>query len=237
VEVPKAGGVIDDKGGNTDWQDLITRKALTQNYNLTMSGGADKLSYFASFGLQKQEGIMKENSLERYSGRFNVTQRFLEDRLTIEANISVANTKNVRPPITSVIGDAVVNNPTYPAYDASGNLAVYPSISNNPLLYFDLDKELTTINRVIGNISPSFKITKSLVYKMNFGIDNSSGTRDVEGLPSAIPFREGRLETFYNNNRNTLIENYLTYSFSKTHHTLTALAGHSYQKIFRAAAE
>jgi TonB-linked SusC/RagA family outer membrane protein len=232
VEVPKAGGVIDDKGGNTDWQDLITRKALTQNYNLTMSGGADKLSYFASFGLQKQEGIMKENSLERYSGRFNVTQRFLEDRLTIEANISVANTKNVRPPITSVIGDAVVNNPTYPAYDASGNLAVYPSISNNPLLYFDLDKELTTINRVIGNISPSFKITKSLIYKMNFGIDNSSGTRDVEGLPSAIPFREGRLETFYNNNRNTLIENYLTYSFSKTHHTLSALAGHSYQKIF-----
>lgn len=232
AEVPKAGGVLDDKGGNTDWQKAITRTALTQNYNLTLSGGADKLSYFASFGAQKQEGIMKENQLERYSGRFNATQRFLDDRLVIEANVNVANTKQQRPPITSVIGDAIINNPTYPAYDASGNLAVYPSISNNPLLYFDLDKEMTTINRVIGNISPSFKITKSLVYKLNFGIDNSSSTRDIENLPSTIPFREGRLETYYNNNRNTLIENYLTYNYANAHHSVSALAGHSYQKIF-----
>jgi iron complex outermembrane receptor protein len=232
AEVPKAGGVLDDKGGNTDWQKAITRTALTQNYNLTLSGGADKLSYFASFGAQKQEGIMKQNQLERYSGRFNATQRFLDDRLVIEANVNVANTKQQRPPITSVIGDAIINNPTYPAYDASGNLAVYPSISNNPLLYFDLDKEITTINRVIGNISPSFKITKSLVYKLNFGIDNSSSTRDIENLPSTIPFREGRLETYYNNNRNTLIENYLTYNYANAHHSVSALAGHSYQKIF-----
>lgn len=232
AEVPKAGGVLDDKGGNTDWQKAITRNALTQNYNLTLSGGADKLSYFASFGAQKQEGIMKQNQLERYSGRFNATQRFLDDRLVIEANVNVANTRQQRPPITSVIGDAIINNPTYPAYDASGNLAVYPNISNNPLLYFDLDKEITTINRVIGNISPSFKITKSLVYKLNFGIDNSSSTRDIENLPSTIPFREGRLETYYNNNRNTLIENYLTYNYASTHHSVSALAGHSYQKIF-----
>src|SRR5215203_1011782 len=82
IEVPKAGGVLDNKGGSTDWQKEATRTAITQNYNLNMSGGANKLSYFASFGIQKQEGIIKENDLNRYSGRFNVTQRFLEnDRL------------------------------------------------------------------------------------------------------------------------------------------------------------
>ncbi len=230
IEVPKAGGILDNKSGNTDWQKEVTRTGVTQNYNLNMSGGANKLSYFASLGIQRQEGIIKKNDLNRYSGRFNVTQKFLDDRLVLELNMGVANTRQTRPPITSVLGDAITYNPTYPAYDANGKPAIYQNI--NPLLYFDLDKEITTINRVTGNISPSFKIIKGLVYKLNFGIDNSTSTRDVESLPSIIPFREGRLENVYNWNRNTLVENYLTYAWNNKTHNISALAGHSYQKIF-----
>jgi iron complex outermembrane receptor protein len=37
-EVPKTGGTIDDKGASTDWQDEIFRTALTQDYNLSLSG-------------------------------------------------------------------------------------------------------------------------------------------------------------------------------------------------------
>ncbi|MBA3673905.1 MAG: TonB-dependent receptor [Chitinophagaceae bacterium] len=239
-EVPKAGGVLDDKGANTDWQKEITRTAITKNYNLSLSGGANKLTYFASLGAQDQEGIIKENGLKKYSGRFNVTQKFIDDRLTLELNLNVANTKQQRPPITSILTDAIIANPTFPAYDANGNLfrnsaPANTSFSDNPLHYFDVDKEITTINRVIGNISPSLKIIKGLVYKLNLGIDNSTSTRDVESLPTTIisaPPHLGRLETFYNINRNTLVENYLTYSFNTTHHNVSALAGHSYQKIF-----
>ncbi|MDO9375875.1 MAG: TonB-dependent receptor, partial [Ferruginibacter sp.] len=42
----------------------------------------------------------------------------------------------------------------------------------------------------------------------------------------------GRLESFYTTNRNTLVENYLTYNFNKGEHGFSVLAGHSYQKIF-----
>jgi TonB-linked SusC/RagA family outer membrane protein len=145
--------------------------------------------------------------------------------------LNVTNTKQNRPPITTIVGDVLVNNPTYSAYDGNGKPAIYQNFSN-PLLYFDLDKEITTINRVIGNISPSLRIVKGLVYKLNFGIDNSTATRDVEALPFTVPFREGRLENVYNWNRNTLVENYLTYSWNNVQHNITALAGHSYQKIF-----
>jgi len=151
-EVVRIGGALDDKGGSTDWQDVITRSAITQNYNLTLSGGADKLTYYASFGAQKQEGILKNNNLDRYTGRFNATQKFLEDRLVIEANVTVSGTKNTRPPIGAMLGDAISNNPTYPAYDATGKPAVYLNVSN-PLVYLGLDKDVATINRVLGNIS------------------------------------------------------------------------------------
>lgn len=232
AQVVKAGGTLDDKGANTDWQDEVTRTGVTQNYNLNLSGGANKLSYFASLGLQRQEGIIKKNDLNRYSARFNVTQKFLpDDRLVLDLNINAANTKQLRPPITTIIGDMLINNPTYAARDAAGKPAVYQNFSN-PLLWFELDREITTINRVVGNISPSLKIVKGLVYKLNFGVDYSTATRDVEALPFTQPFREGRLENIYNWNKNTLIENYLTYNWSNTMHAASVLAGHSYQKIF-----
>ena len=227
--VPEIGGTLDDKGGSTDWQKLITRTALTQNYNMGLSGGTEKLIYYASFSAQKQEGIIKNNSLDRYTGRFNATQKFLDDRLIIDAVLNYSATRTVRPPFG--IGEALTNNPTYPAYDSTGKPAVYNNISN-PLIYFNLDRDVSTVNRFIGNISPSFKIIKGLVYKLNFGIDNSTGTRNDQKLASATPSRPGSLETFYATNRNTLIENYLTYSMTKSVHNLSVLGGYSYQKFF-----
>jgi iron complex outermembrane receptor protein len=231
AQVVKVGGVLDDKGGNTDWQKEITRSAITQNHNLTLSGGANKLSYYASFGMQKQQGIIKFNDFNRYTGRFNVTQRFLEDRLTVEVNLTATSTNGTRPPIQDVIGNALSNNPTYPARDANGNPAQYQNITN-PLQSFTLDKEITKINRVLGNITSTLKLTKDLSYKLNFGIDNSTGTRDVQALPATIPQRDGRLDTYYTTNRNMLIENYLTYAHIFGDHKIDALAGQSYQKVF-----
>jgi len=58
-QVAKNGGVLEDFGANTNWQDQITRTAMTQNHNLSLGGGADKLTYYASFGAQVQQGILK----------------------------------------------------------------------------------------------------------------------------------------------------------------------------------
>ncbi len=107
ARVKEVGGTLDDKGGNTDWQDEIFRTGFTQNHNLTMSGGADRITYFASFGLQKQEGILKTNDMDRYSARFNATQKFWDDRLVVDVNLSANNTKQKRPNIGSAIGDAI----------------------------------------------------------------------------------------------------------------------------------
>ena len=230
-EVPKTGGTIDDKGASTDWQDEVFRTAYTQNYNLTLSGGADRLTYFASFGMQKQEGIMKANDLDRYSGRFNASQRFWDDRLTIDVTLGVTTTKNNRPFISTILGQAISNNPTYAARDANGNPLFVAGI-NNPLFSIDGEREFNTINRVLGSISTSLRIIKGLVYRFNFGIDNANGTNDIQTRPSVTPFREGRLETFYNYNRSRLVENYVTYNWVKNPHNVSALAGHSYQRIF-----
>jgi TonB-dependent starch-binding outer membrane protein SusC len=230
-QVAKVGGVLDDLRANTDWQKEVMRKANTQNHNLSFGGGADKLTYYASLGAQNQQGILKNNQLDRYTGRINVTQKLLDDRLTVDVNLNATNTKNERPPIGAMLGGAISANPTYPAYDATGQPARYQS-GTNPLITLGLEKDITTINRVVASISPSFTIIKGLVYRLNFGIDNSTSTRDLQSLPNAVPLQDGRLETIDVKNRNKLIENYLTYTMSKNDHDFTALVGHSYQKVF-----
>ena len=231
LQVPKVGGVLEDLKGNTDWQKEITRTAYTKNYNLTLAGGAEKLTYYASFGLQNQEGILKASDLNRYTGRINVNQKFLEDRLIVEANLNGSYTENNRPPIGNMIGNAISINPTYPAYDDKGQLATYQNLVN-PLISTNLEKDITNINRLIGNLSPSFRIAKGLVYKLNYAIDYSTSTRDYESLPNAIPLQDGRLETVTAKNSNSLIENYLTYTHEGNLHNYSVLVGYSYQNIF-----
>lgn len=230
-QVPKVGGVLEDLKGNTDWQKEVTRTAYTKNHNLTLAGGAEKLTYYASFGLQKQEGILKANDLNRYTGRINVNQKFLEDRLIVDANLNATYTENNRPPIGAMLGNAISINPTYPAYDAAGNPASYPNLVN-PLITLKLEKDLTATNRVIGNISPSFKIMEGLIYKLNYAVDYSTSTRDLQSLANAVPLQDGRLESIYAKNSNSLIENYLTYSRDTKEHSYSVLVGHSYQNLF-----
>lgn len=230
-EVPKLGGTLIDKGGNTDWQKVISRTAYTQTHNIALSGGSDKLTYYGSFGIQSQEGILKKNDLKRYTGRINVNQKLLNDRVSVDVNLNASNTRNLRPPIQSLIGGAITANPTYPAYDDKGDPYQYTD-GTNPLIPLALEKDLTTTTRIIGNISPSVTIIKGLVYRLNFGIDQSTSQQDLQSLPNAVPFQEGRLATINTYNTNRLIENYVTYSFDRNKHTFSALAGHSYQRIF-----
>ncbi len=231
TQVKALGNALEDFGAATDWQKEVSRNAWTQNHNVTLSGGTEKFTYYGSFGMQLQQGILKGNDIKRYNGRFNMSQKLLDDKLVIEANLSANNTVNLRPNIGGLIGGAISTNPTIPAYGDDGKPYQFQN-GINPLTVLALEKDLTTINRVLGNISGSLTLTKGLVYKLNFGVDNSSATRDIQSLPNTVPLRLGRLETYTNVNRNYLIENYLTYSTKINAHKLTALAGHSYQKIF-----
>ena len=62
-------------GAGTDWQDQIFRSALTQNHNLSLSGGSDKTSYYASFNFTDQDGIVKHSNYQRVLARLNFEQR------------------------------------------------------------------------------------------------------------------------------------------------------------------
>ena len=114
------GNELIDGGSSTDWQDQLTRDAITTNHNLVLSGGTDKLNYYASLGVQDQEGIIYNSDLKRTSARINVTQKVLGGRLKIDYNLNTTITEQQHNN-----GTGFATNPTFAPYNSDGEI-------NNP---------------------------------------------------------------------------------------------------------
>jgi len=230
--VPQIGGSLSDNGANTDWQDELTRTAITNNINFSMSGGSANTSYFASIGVDDQEGIINKSDLKRYSARANVTQKGWDDRLKIDLNLTATRTENTRPNIGTMVSNMLSLNPTTPAY-TNGEPTVFGT-GINPLIIENIYGDFSNNNRMIANIAPSLEFVDHLTYKLNLGVDYSTTDRDVQYIPYAADpdYAQGSINTSFTTNRNTLVENTLTYDNVFGDHGLTLLAGHSYQKFY-----
>ncbi|KAF2336582.1 SusC/RagA family TonB-linked outer membrane protein [Flavobacterium ginsenosidimutans] len=231
--VASVNGNLQDGGANTDWQDELTRTGVSQNVNLSMSGGTEKSTYSASVGMDDQEGVLKNSDLKRYSGRLNLTQKALNDKFNVAFNLTGTKLENSRPDARTVVGNMLTMNPTDAVYV---NGQPNTNLSNdvlNPLISQNIYSDITNNNRILANIAPSYEFIKGLTYKFNLGVDYSMSERDIQVLPysSATNTTLGSLNNIITTNNNTLYENTLTYNFNVKAHSFTVLAGQSYQKI------
>lgn len=235
--VREIGGSLNDNGADTDWQDELTRTAVSKDVNFSMSGGTANTSYFGSIGAQDQQGILNNSELKRYSARVNLSQKALNDRLNIDLNVTGSRTENERPNVNTMVSNMLQLNPTTPAY-TNGEPTVFGT-GINPLIIEDIYGDYANNNRMIANISPSLEIIEGLTYKMNFGVDYSKTDRDIQLIPySEDPdYAEGSINSIFITNKNTLVENTFTYNLGFGDHGLTLLAGHSYQEFFIHAKE
>ncbi|XOV93481.1 MAG: SusC/RagA family TonB-linked outer membrane protein [Bacteroidota bacterium] len=233
TQVPLAGGTVGDFGGNTNWQDELSQIGRTNNINLSMSGASSEtFSYFASVGIQDQEGILKNSNLKRYSARLNLNQQALNGKLKVAYNFTGAQTKNLRPNMGSIVTDMLQLNPTIPAL-TNGEPTVIQDMLN-PLVSYDIYSDEAVNNRILANITPSFEIIKGLTYKLNLGVDYSTTTRDIQNEPYALlaGAELGSLNSISKRNENSLVENTLSYNLNSGSHNVNLLGGHSYQRTF-----
>ena len=231
TQVTAMGGKLEDMGGHTDWQDELTRTAISNNVNFSAAGATDNSNYYAALGYENQEGILYNSNLRRYSGRVNISQKAFDGRVNIDFNLNGSRTENNRPNATSTVSNMLTWNPTYPAYTDGSPTTVFNNGAFNPLIRQQIYKDFTNNNRILANISPSVEIIRGLTYKLNFGVDYSTADRIIQNIPHAVPLEIGSLDLNYFSNNNTLVENTLTYKFKINRHDFNVLAGHSYQKF------
>ena len=110
---------------NTDWFDLLTRNSVSNNHNLSVSGGTDKYTYNASIGYQINNGYEVGNSNDQLTTRLSINSN-VNDRLSINAQLngSIRNSDGYGAGVNPY-NYAMNTNRAIPAYNEDGSPAYY----------------------------------------------------------------------------------------------------------------
>jgi TonB-linked SusC/RagA family outer membrane protein len=164
--------------GNTDWVDALTRDAFFSNTNLSVMQGTDKNRFYASVGYTLDQGVIKNQELQRYFIN-------LSDDVKLHKNIKLGfnlNFMRQRIPFSQA-NDALFSArrvlPITPTMDPTGRffteLAIQSAQITNPLMRLESlhDKERIFENRYVGNIYLDFTFLKHFNFRSTFYADQS----------------------------------------------------------------
>ena len=108
---------------NIDWQNAMTRTALQQNYNLSVSGGGENSQSILSIGYRNNDGLLIASNFQRFTARASTDYKikdFIRTGININfnyrqsygtGNSNYQNMINVATSIPTM--DAIVNNQFY----------------------------------------------------------------------------------------------------------------------------
>ena len=203
---------LDKNGGRTGtnwWNEVKNSNAISQNYNLSLSGGLDKLRYRSSFSYMKQDGIIKSTDYERLSGRLNLDSevyKWLSISLNTNVIYETRRTTDENNAYTSTVFSALTSDPITPAF--RNNLVDIPDFLYNRImdgyeptnpfsqytgvLYSNKPNPLAQTDRkgqnrwkgllLKNNLSADIKLFPFLSFKSSLGLDLSR-TSDESFLP------------------------------------------------------
>ncbi|NDV78735.1 TonB-dependent receptor [Dysgonomonas sp. 511] len=212
-------------GKGTDWIDEISQTAPYQNYNISLAGGSEKTTYYASFSYNDTRGIIERSGVKRYTGRLNLDhQLFKWMKVGFNGNYTF---RDQDPNLVTIGGTnwwnaAIYLNPLLDAKSSFNNLWYSGQKYNSPRSYLDLvtrnQKSHNTNYSIYAEITPlkglRFK-TQGTYYKYERNIfQYEPGT-----MPAKAEDEGGTAYRGEYHKTNLLIENTLSYktSFDKKH--------------------
>ena len=222
--------------GGVDWFDMILQNSLTQNYELSVSGGNARTSFVISLGLMDEEGLLRNDALRRYNGRINLDHKILKN-LSVGTNLQYTY-RNWDRRGDNIYSQLIKMHAMAQPYLSDGTILDRPSelaISHtNPLLnevegYY---KNNTLDGRLFTNLYLDWVIIKGLRFKSVLGLDNQSTRRGTyEDYMCTSNYQFGRGSSFSALNSESFgytFENTLNYSLNiDGKHDLQLLAGQS----------
>lgn len=224
----------DLRNANFDWGELASQAGFTQDYNISLSGGSEKISSYFSLGYYSEEGTVKGYKYDRYSFRYRSNYKPFS-WLTIKPNISgsMKNTDDSQYDYTAKYTMFPWDSP----YDEDGNLVpdrysgwVDSSDSNylNSLSYGNHTTRKTY--EFSGNFDFDIKITDWLTFTSvnNYrwtGYFQSAYTDPRTESASGV---QGRVEEEQTNNIQRYTNQYLTFNKMFGKHSVQALLAYEF---------
>ncbi len=228
---------------NVDWQDIIFEPGNIQNYQLSVAGGSEDVTYYISGTYFDQKGIIINSGFNRLSITSNIDIKASE---RLRMGVNVLGRRRSRDGVltqegsggaqnTGVVSaafkfgpDTGIRNP-----DGSYTLARVGDPHDNPFAVANEQINESVEDRLQANAYAELDILESLTFRTTLGASTENervGAYTPTALQAGVGVG-GRGEVRGIKNTLFLNENYLTYS--KTFgaiHDVTVLGGYSYQR-------
>ncbi|WP_183561325.1 SusC/RagA family TonB-linked outer membrane protein [Mucilaginibacter sp. SP1R1] len=233
--VPKLS-TADDDGSNTNWQKLAERTGYSQNHNLSYGGAGTNSEYGASVNYMKNNGILKNTSLERTIYKGYINQRFFNDRLKLGITLTNSATKNNDIFQSQVLSGILFYLPTVSPFNPDGtykeNYTRTGSGPLNPLSLINNNFIKTENNKTLVNGFASLDILNGLKFTVSGSTQKEQNNVNTYSTSqSGIYVNAGGVaaRSAYTNTSN-VVEAYFNYDRIFGRHSLKLLGGYSYQQ-------
>nr|WP_244545702.1 TonB-dependent receptor [Fodinibius roseus] len=241
---PDIGTLFDDQGNpiyDTDWQDAVTRTALSHNHQIGVQSGGEESSFGGFLNYTNNEGIILNSWMKRASAKI-VYDADPTDWLSIGTNLTVNKTweNNIEEGGggQEIRRTMIEFAPILPVRWEDGSYTHFNDVQSltlegqpNPVHRALEEDRLRDRIQLFGNTFAEFQITGNLEFRTQFGINNTNfearnyQPTDLESPSTSVGNAsiENSETTYWQN------ENYLTYIIDSGSHSLNAVLGASWQ--------
>ena len=234
------GTLINDliaNGEFTDWLGLLQQNSVSQNYDVSVSGGNQNTNFNAALSLMDDRGTMKGDQLKRYTARVNADHEFC-DFFKVGTNLSYthkdndqcnSNVFNAARKLTSLskaydsrTGDVI---PTPDVFYASN---VSPLMDENGGYKHNIDTK-----HFLGGVYFELNFLKNLVWKASFNLDytkyESSLYQDANSMANLMGSHVANASVSEESITQYVIQNTVNYNVNLAgKHGLNFLLGNEY---------
>ena len=189
--------------GTPDAANAFYRDGGIQEHTLSASGGTDIVRYFTSLQYRGEDGILRNNSLDRNAFRANI-EAFPTDDLTLSAKASFSRADATRPQndnnVFGYVGNTVLGSSPFVFTDSTS---------------IELASNLTETNTFSGSIQTNYSPIDGLELRASAGYDGSE-LRNDETLPpegSYVGITNGQRSIFQRRNEQFTYDINARYAF------------------------
>ncbi len=202
-------------GNEIDWVKEVLHVAPIQNYNLSLQGSADKVSYYLSTSYSDVEGIQLNDKFKRFTMRSNL-ESVVNDWLTLGLNASFSTRDNSGLPaslgnarVASPLVDNRIGSRNYEIYLGGELFQPYPLVN----LYVD-NSDISNELFGVGSAKITVPWIKGLKYELNYSHTYSTrnnNTYNDSNTPDGVSNR-GLAVKNPSESSDWIVNNIVTYS-------------------------
>lgn len=214
-------------GGNTDWQEVVTQTPINLKHDVSIRGGSEKTTYYASLGLRDIEGVVKTGYNNTITGSVRLDTD-ISEKFKFGLNIRGATTKRSNKDRLLTVLNRI--RPDIEPYNDDGSIFTPGFFVENPLTALANTNEA---NSITLNTSAylEYEVLKGLKLKSTFANSYS----DFNNLSYARrgTYQEELGQRNWSNNKTSrdVFDNTLNYTTQiNRKHDITALLGHTLEK-------